>query len=241
MEIQIHQTRLYETLKEDGITLTPFQLNQFESYALLLVEWNKKMNLTSIIEMDQIYEKHFLDSILPSFDTSIKGNLCDVGAGAGFPSIPLKIIYPDLEVTIVEPLGKRIHFLEELCKTLSLSNVILANERAEDFAQNHRETFDCVSARAVANLTMLAELCIPLVKVGGVFLALKGSSGFEEYEDAKYALTLLGCNDIKVYEQTLADDSKRINFECHKTKKTPKAYPRIFSKIKKQPLKGGIR
>ena len=128
--------------------------------------------------------KTFLDSILPSFDVPLKGSFCDVGAGAGFPSIPLKIVYPDLKITIVETLGKRITFLNALCEKLELKDVECVHARAEEYAKDHREYFDIVSARAVANLTMLSELCIPLVKIGGIFLSLKGANAQEEYDKA---------------------------------------------------------
>lgn len=223
-------------LKENGIILNDNQRKQFELYKDLLIEWNSKMNLTAIVDPDEIYEKHFLDCILPSFDIAIEGSLCDVGAGAGFPSIPLKIIYPNLSVCIVEPLGKRVTFLTELCKELQLEDVTLVNARAEDFAKEHRESFDIVSARAVANLPMLSELCIPLLKVDGLFLALKGANGKEEYEKAKKALSVLGCKLEASFDKTLSDGSKRVNFAFRKVKTTPKKYPRAFAKIKKDPI-----
>lgn len=219
-----------------GISLNELQKKQFQTYADMLVEWNQKMNLTAITDMDEIYEKHFLDSLLPSFDVSIHGTFCDVGAGAGFPSIPLKIIYPQLQVTIVETLGKRITFLNALCEKLELNDVVCVHARAEEFALEHREAFDFVSARAVANLRLLAELCIPLVKVGGCFLALKGANGDEEQELAEKAIQLLGCVMKQRDEKQLSDGSKRVNFVFMKTKPTPTKYPRTFAKMKKSPL-----
>lgn len=141
-------------LSEHGIQLTDKQLHQFQQYAQMLVEWNQKMNLTNITALDEIYEKHFYDSILPSFDIQFAGSLCDVGAGAGFPSIPLKIIYPELKVTIIETLGKRVTFLNELCKQLELNEVTCLHARAEE-CQQLRESFDIVTARAVANMPLL--------------------------------------------------------------------------------------
>lgn len=222
-------------LQEHGILLQEKQEKQFETYANLLVEWNEKMNLTAITEENAVYEKHFLDSILPSFDVAIQGSLCDVGAGAGFPSIPLKIVYPDLAVTIVEPLGKRITFLTALCKELDI-DVQLVNARAEDYAKEHRETFDIVTARAVANLPMLSELCIPLVKKNGMFIAMKGANGFEELELAKHAIQVLGCELQDAFRKKLSDGSMRVNFVFHKKKGTAKTYPRAFAQIKKHPL-----
>lgn len=231
-----HKENLELVLKEHNIFLTDKQRKQFQDYADMLVEWNQKMNLTAITDIDEIYEKHFLDSILPSFDTTIEGTFCDVGAGAGFPSIPLKIVYPQLQVTIVETLGKRITFLEALCKTLDIHDVKCIHARAEEYAKDHRESFDIVSARAVANLTMLSELCIPLVKFGGIFLALKGANGDEEYELAKKAILVLGCACKQREVKELVDGSKRVNYVFEKVKTTPNKYPRAFAQIKKNPL-----
>lgn len=222
-------------LQKQGITLTSRQEQQFKDYAAMLQEWNQKMNLTAITEENAIYEKHFYDSILPFVDRKELMHLCDVGAGAGFPSIPLKIIFPAWKVTIVEPLHKRIQFLKALCETLSV-DVTLENIRAEDFAKQHREQFDLVTARAVANLPVLSELCIPLVKVNGIFLAMKGANGNEEASLARNAIQCLGCKLSKRMETELSDGSKRVNLIYEKIKKTPKQYPRAFSQIKKHPL-----
>lgn len=222
-------------LQKYGINLNDRQQKQFQRYADLLVEWNQKMNLTAITEENAIYEKHFLDSILPLSDISIQGKLCDVGAGAGFPSLPMKIIQPQLQVTIIEPLGKRITFLNHLCKELQL-DVELINERAEIWAKEQREIYDVVTARAVANLPMLSELCIPFVKKKGYFLAMKGVEGYQENEAAKHAVACLGCEFQGGFEHELSDGSKRINLLYKKCSETPKRYPRAFAKIKKQPL-----
>lgn len=224
-----------ENLKQHDIMLNDKQIHQFEVYANMLVEWNQKMNLTAITNIDEIYEKHFLDSILPSFKVEMKGSLCDVGAGAGFPSIPLKIIYPELDVTIVEPLGKRVVFLKALCEELDIQ-VNCINERAEDYAKIKRESFDLVSARAVANLVMLSELCIPLVKKEGIFLAMKGSNAREEVTMAKRAIEILGCKLEDSFTEFLSDGSIRMNIVFRKVKATAMKYPRAFAKIKKQPL-----
>ena len=222
-------------LQKNGIILNEYQQKQFEIYAALLTQWNQKMNLTAIKEENAVYEKHFLDSIYPLIDIPLQGKLCDVGAGAGFPSLPMKIVQPDLEVTIVEPLGKRITFLTHLCAELAL-DVKLVNARAEDYVKQKRESFDIVTARAVANLPMLSELCIPLVKKQGLFLAMKGAEGYHEQEEANHATACLGCTFLKGCENKLSDGSRRINLIYQKTKATPKQYPRAFAKIKKQPL-----
>jgi 16S rRNA (guanine527-N7)-methyltransferase len=225
-------------LKEIGITLSDKQLSQYETYFKFLVEYNEYVNLTAITEEEEVYIKHFYDSILLSkvVDLNNVSTMCDVGAGAGFPSIPLKIVYPQLKVTIVETLGKRITFLSELCKKLGLTDVTLVHERAEIYALTHRESFDVVSARAVANLRLLSELCIPLVKQGGIFLAMKGANAAQECEDAQKALKTLGVKKEAEFEVHLSDQAKRVNYVFRKVKATPKQYPRAFAKMKKNPL-----
>lgn len=144
-------------------------------------------------------------------------------------------MYPDLQVTIVETLGKRVNFLNALCKELDI-NVDCVHARAEDYAKDHRESFDFVSARAVANLPVLSELCIPLVKLDGYFIAMKGANGDEELLLAEKAITLLGCKEVQRNHKQLSDGSKRVNFVFQKIKPTPKKYPRAFAQIKKNPL-----
>ena len=166
-----------QALKEKGIELTDTQMSQFANYFTLLVEWNEKMNLTAITEESEVYLKHFYDSLTLAFtnDFAKEGfTLCDVGSGAGFPSIPLKIAFPNSQVTIVDSLNKRITFLKTLSQSLGLEGVHLYHDRAETFGQNKefREGFDYVTARAVARLNVLAELCFPLVKKDGYFLAM---------------------------------------------------------------------
>lgn len=173
---------LSKKLSEHGIELTETQKEQFQTYYQLLVEWNEKMNLTSITEEHDVYLKHFYDSITPSFYYDFNGELsiCDVGAGAGFPSIPLKIVFPELKVTIVDSLNKRIQFLNHLAAELGLQDVSFVHDRAESYGKGaYRESYNIVTARAVARLTVLSELCLPLVKKGGQFIALKSSKGEE--------------------------------------------------------------
>ena len=227
--------RFEKKLKEHQINLNDIQRKQFEIYASMLTEWNQKMNLTSITDEEGIYMKHFYDSLIPSFDINFKGSLCDVGSGAGFPSIPLKIMNPELDVTIIETLGKRVTFLNELCHALGIEAVLL-HARAEE-CHELRETFDFVTARAVANMPLLCELCIPLVKLGGSFVVMKGANGRDELQESQKALTLLGCEVKNIFETSL-EGMSRINIECVKVKPTPKKYPRTFSKMKKNPLRG---
>lgn len=171
------------SLAEKGISLSDRQLEQFELYYRMLVEWNEKMNLTSITEKKEVYLKHFYDSITAAFyiDFEKVTTLCDVGAGAGFPSLPIKICFPHLHVTIVDSLNKRITFLETLSDALQLEHTAFVHDRAETFGQRKdvRESFDLVTARAVARLSVLSELCLPLAKKNGVFAALKAAAADE--------------------------------------------------------------
>lgn len=220
-----------EKLEEKGISLSSEQMSQFEAYFQTLVEWNQKMNLTAITDKSEVYLKHFYDSISAAFYFDFKRPLqiCDVGAGAGFPSIPIKIAFPELQVTIVDSLNKRIHFLEHLAKELSLQNVRFIHERAEIFGQKseHRETYDVVTARAVARLSVLSELCLPLVKVGGSFIAMKASNANEEIDAGRKAITVLGGKINEIHSFTLPiEESERNMVIINKEKTTPKKYPR---------------
>ncbi len=233
------QQTFIDLLKEKGIELTPTMLQKFESYYEILIEWNQKMNLTAITNKEDVYLKHFYDSLSLAFEYDLSNqSILDVGAGAGFPSIPLKIVYPDLHVTIVDSLQKRITFLHHLIDELHLENVEAYAYRAEEYALDHRESYDIVSARAVARLNILDELCLPLVKVGGVMITLKGSQGITELEEAKAGITKLGGKVTKVNNFTLPGvEDQRVNITIEKIKNTPKQYPRPYSKIKKNPLK----
>lgn len=188
----MNEQQFIEALKAKGIELTAAQIAQFKKYFELLVEWNEKMNLTAITDLEGVYLKHFYDSISASFyfDFTKITSVCDVGAGAGFPSLPIKICFPHLKITIVDSLNKRITFLNHLSEELHLENVEFVHARAEEFGQNakYREKFDVVTARAVARLSVLSELCVPLVKEGGQFVALKAAAGKQELADAKKQL-----------------------------------------------------
>lgn len=223
-------------LAVDHIMLSDQQLIQFDNYAKLLIKWNEVMNLTAITALDDIYEKHFYDSILPFIKHRPTGTLCDVGSGAGFPGVVLKIIYPELKVVLLEPINKRVRFLQEVIDELKLRDIIVLNERGEDHALTKREYYDWTTARAVANLAILGELCIPLIKVEGYFMALKGSNGESEYNEAVHAITTLGCKLKDMDKTTLKDGSIRFNLLFTKIKKTPSIYPRNYAQIKKRPL-----
>lgn len=229
-------------LQEQGIELNDKQMQQFASYYDTLVIWNEKMNLTAITEEKEVYLKHFYDSITLALavDFNPEASLCDVGSGAGFPSIPLKIIFPNLKITIVDSLNKRITFLTHLVKELGLEGVSLFHDRAETFAQlkDQRASYDYVTARAVARLNVLAELCLPLVKKSGFFFALKAAKSDEELQEAQPAIRLLGGQFIqdKVIHLPLIGDERHI-LVIEKKKETPNKYPRKPGLPNKQPLK----
>lgn len=231
---------LTKQLSTQGIELSEEQQRQFQTYYQMLVEWNEKINLTSITEEHEVYLKHFYDSIAPSFYTDLTKELtiCDVGAGAGFPSIPLKIIYPNLKVTIVDSLNKRINFLNQLAEALDLENVNFVHDRAETFGKGvYRESYDIVTARAVARLSVLSELCLPLVKKGGQFIALKSSKGEEELEEARFGLGILGGKVRETISYELPEEAgERQMMIIDKRSQTPKKYPRKPGTPNKSPL-----
>jgi len=237
----MNEQQFIDALKKKGIELSEKQIAQFKKYFELLVEWNEKMNLTAITDLEGVYLKHFYDSISASFyfDFSKVTTVCDVGAGAGFPSIPIKICFPHLHVTIVDSLNKRITFLNYLSDELQLENMNFVHARAEEFAQNakYREQFDVVTARAVARLSVLSELCVPLAKQGGYFVALKAAAGAEELKDAKKALTTLGVALKEEFSfQLPVEESDRMLYIFDKIKGTPKKYPRKPGVPNKSPI-----
>lgn len=226
-----------------GLVLNGQQIDQFERYYQLLVEWNEKMNLTAITQREEVYLKHFYDCLMVLWNMPLEDyalQLCDVGAGAGFPSIPLKIVHPELQVTIVDSLQKRLTFIEHLAEELGLEGVSCVHGRAEDVGQNpaYRGQFDIVTARAVASLNVLAEYCLPLVKIGGQFLALKAQKSDQELEEARAAIRILGAKLIKVTEDQLpVEAADRRYILIQKTKETPNKYPRKAGKPAKNPIK----
>ena len=230
----MNELEFQNILKGKGIEVSERQLKQFQKYYEILVEWNEKMNLTAITDKEDVYLKHFYDSITIAFDFDFNDQtLIDVGAGAGFPSVPLKILYPNLKITIVDSLNKRITFLNHLFKELELDNCKAVAARAEEYAKDHRESVDIVMARAVARLNILDELCLPLVKKEGYFLSLKGRQASEEVKEATKGIQLLGGEIESTHDFTLANhDDFRSNIIIKKVKETPKKYPRMFSNNK---------
>ena len=225
-------------LSKNNVVLSEKQSLQFEKYLYLLQEYNKVMNLTGITEEEEVYEKHFYDSLLFSFNENMDGlSLIDVGSGAGFPGVPLAIVYPSLNVTLLEPLTKRCKFLEVVKNELGLSNVVIVNERAEDFSKKNEEKFDIAIARAVSKLNILLEISSQMIKVNGYFIALKGKIAQEEIEQAKNALKVLNFKIEKNKEDYLpSEEDSRANIFIKKLGSTNKKYPRNYSQIKNRPL-----
>jgi len=222
-------------LQERNITLSDDQIALFNCYAQYLKEYNEKINLTAITEYEDVLEKHFYDSLL-LIDRKLTGTLVDIGTGAGFPGVVLKIALPDLKVILVEPLHKRCVFLESLIEKLGLKNIEVINERGEDYSLKHREEYDYVTARAVSNLNGLIEVCGALVKENGYFICLRGKEGLNEIKEASKAIETMGFEIENTNEECLTDGSTRIISYFKKTKKTPLKYPRKYSIIKQHAL-----
>ena len=211
---------------------------QLERYGELLLKKNEVMNLTAITAPDDVARLHFLDSLALLNLTDFSGkSLVDVGTGAGFPGLPLRICRPDIRLTLLDSLGKRVTFLQEVCDALGLEDVACLHGRAEEFAAGHRESFDLAASRAVASLPMLCELCLPLVRPGGAFLAMKSVDCGQELSAAAKAIEILGgeVEEVRDYEVPGAAVTHRL-ISIRKVRPTPAKYPRAFAKIKKAPL-----
>jgi 16S rRNA (guanine527-N7)-methyltransferase len=231
-----------EWLSRHSIFITQHQVSIFDQYFKELIIWNENLNLTSITDRTQVYEKHFFDSLSISLFAPLTKllKLVDIGSGAGFPSIPLKIVYPQLQITIVDSLKKRIHFLEHLIEKLQLKDVTLIHGRAEDVARDHthRERYDIATARAVAKLNVLTELCLPFVKVGGIFIAMKGPSVFDEIDEAARGVEILGGSRPITHRLSLPNDnSERHVLFYSKVKSSSSQFPRKAGTPAKTPLK----
>lgn len=225
-----------EKFSSCGIDLTKNQYDKFNIYADFLVEYNEKVNLTAITDPMEILCKHFIDSacLLKYFDISNNSSLIDVGTGAGFPSVPLKILRPDIRLTLLDSLNKRIDFLKQLCDKLKIDAEFI-HGRAEDISKmpEYREKFDYSCARAVANISTLSELCIPFVKVGGSFISMKGPT--EDVSRGTNAIEILGGSVADSIDYSLFDEQRRI-FVIRKISQTPIKYPRNSAQIKKKSL-----
>ena len=228
---------LVEGLKHFGFDTTEKQQNQFEKYAELLLSWNEKMNLTAITEIKEIAEKHFADSVSCAPLIKNGSEVIDVGSGAGFPGLPVKIVREDIKITLLDSLNKRLNFLEEVIKELGLSNIKTVHARAEDGARDksHREKYDVVLSRAVAPLPGLCEYCLPYVKKGGVMIALKGREAENEAGQAEKAIKVLGGELLEIKDAFYKDMEHKI-IVIKKTANTPSQYPRKAGKPSKQPI-----
>ena len=231
----MNQKSFLEYLEKRGLKLNQRQVKQLNDYASFLAEYNEKINLTNITEYEEVLEKHFLDSLLAPLNHKIEGSLVDVGTGAGFPGMVLKICYPELKVILLEPIKKRCIFLNETIKLLDLKDIEVINIRGEEYSLKNREKYDYVTARAVGNLSILIEICGSLVKKGGYFIALRGSKGKQELKDAENAYKKLGFEIAEEYEE-VHDYGERGIYFLKKIKEGNKKYPRNYSLIKNNPL-----
>lgn len=224
-------------LNKIGVILSEHQLNQLDKYYNMLVEYNKNINLTAITEYNQVLLKHFYDSLTLTKAIELTSQkVCDIGTGAGFPGIILKIAYPDLEITLVESLTKRCVFLNEVIKELGLEDIKVVNQRAEEFSQNNIEYFDIITSRAVAKLNILLELSIKSLKIGGYYIALKANVD-EEIKSISTCLTKLNASLESITTFNLPiDNSLRNIIKIKKDGPTPSSYPRRYNEIKKRPL-----
>lgn len=235
--------QMRDECKSINVTLSDLQLEQFYRYYEMLIDWNSKVNLTAITEMEDVVTKHFVDSL--SIKMAVediaekKYRIMDVGTGAGFPGIPLKIAFPDLNITLLDSLNKRVKFLNEVIETLGLTGITAAHGRAEDFGHDNvsRETFDFAVSRAVANIATLSEYCLPFVKVGGYFVSYKSGKIEEELSSGKKAVKLLGGEIEKVFTFKLPNSDDRSFVKIKKIKKMSNIYPRKAGLPSKEPLK----
>ena len=233
--------RFLKSLEKLNIHLNEKQVYQFMKYYEMLIETNKVMNLTAITDFDEVIDKHFVDSLalIQAIDLNKELKVIDVGTGAGFPGIPLKIAFPELDILLLDSLNKRIHFLDQVISELGLENIQTIHGRAEDFGKNplYREKFDLCVSRAVANLSTLSEYCVPFVTVDGYFISYKSGKVQEELDASRHAVDILGGKVEKCLNYALADtDMERSLVVIHKLKPTKKAYPRKAGKPSKEPL-----
>lgn len=235
----VFNEKLFEEAESIGVTLDEVAIKRFHKYYEMLIDYNTRMNLTAITEEEEVIVKHFCDSLylLAKCDVPQNAKIIDVGTGAGFPGVPLLIARPDIKLTLLDGLNKRLVFLSDVLTELNLVAEIV-HARAEEGASDKkfREKYDVATSRAVARLNVLSEYCLPYVKKGGAFVALKGPAASEELNEAEKALKILGGEVTDVTEYSLSDNSMRTIITVKKSAHTPPAYPRHNSKIKKQPL-----
>lgn len=232
------ENEFLQYLKDNNLILNEDQIKKLNQYQEMLEEKNKVMNLTSIDQKEEVFEKHFLDCLLFSFNEDLDNkNAIDVGSGAGFPGLVIAICYPKINMTLLEPLTKRCNFLNEVVAKLNLKNVTVINKRCEDYAKENKEKYDLAFARAVSKLNILLELIVPLLKVHGTFIALKGKIYQEEIDQSSHAIKELNVIIKKIKLGNLPSENDiRGNIFIEKIKSTPLIYPRNYSQIKKRPL-----
>ncbi len=229
---------LKKVFEKYNIPLNDLQLKKFDEYFAMLIETNKSLNLTAITDEKEVVIKHFLDSVLPYKLLKQNASVVDIGSGAGFPALPLKIVRPDLEVCMVDSLNKRINFLQEVTDHLKLDNTFAVHARAEEFAKDNREKFDVAVARAVARLNTLLEYLLPLIKVGGIAVIYKSTKLEEELEEAKKAINILGGKFEKIEKFAIEEGELERNIlVIKKIANTPNKYPRPQNKPKSNPIK----
>lgn len=226
----------FKELEKHEIVLSSYQQDQFKKYEKILIEENEKINLTSITKSQEVVDKHFYDSSLFLFYKKIEGTLVDVGTGAGFPGVVVKIIFPDIKLILIEPIKKRCIFLNKLVNELNLKDVEIINQRAEDYSITNRNKYDYVTARAVSNLNELIEVCGAMVKKDGYFICLRGKDGRNEIDKAEKAIKTMGFSIQEIEDASLYDGSSRIISFFKKEKNTDKSFPRKYNIIKKNPL-----
>ena len=239
MDIKEFSDLMIDYGKEINIVFTEEQLQKFYQYMNLLIEWNEKINLTAIVEPKEIILKHFIDSLTIIKYIELNKSVIDIGTGAGFPGIPVKIMREDLDITLLDSLNKRIHFLNEVIQKLELKNITAVHARIEEYAKNkqYRETFDVATSRAVANLTTLSEYMLPMVDLKGMAICMKGSEINEEISKSKNSIKLLGGKINKIEEFTLPkSDNRRNLILIKKERQTPGKYPRKPGIPSKEPL-----
>lgn len=233
----MNEIEFIKYLKELNIEINEEQLKKLRYYSDFLIEYNKKVNLTSIINKKDIYLKHFFDSLTlyKAIDLKKVNTLCDVGTGAGFPGVVIKILFPNIEVTLIESINKKTVFLKELVKKLNI-NIEIINIRAEEYSKNNKNKYDLVTCRALSKLNTISEICIPMTKIGGYFIPMKGEIN-SEIENIEY-LKLLNSKIEKIYEFNLPiENSKRSLIKINKYKKCDEKYPRSYKNIVDNPLK----
>lgn len=236
----INKEKFIKYLNEKEINLKQSQINQFEQFKDLLIEWNEKINLTTIIEEDEILIKHFIDSLIPLKYIDNNSKVLDMGTGAGFPGIPTKIAKPDIKITLVDSVNKKITYLKDIVNKLELKNVELIHSRAENLAKDkkYRENYDIVISRALANMSTLSEYLIPFLKIGGKAIYIKGPNIEKELEESKKCIELMGGRIIKIEKYTLPTIDLDYNLVLiEKIKNTPKEYPRKEGIPSSKPIK----